>query len=322
MKHFSFLKKPIVLVTFFFVASSIVSCSSEDNINAKKSSITEIVQSQSNLTTLGIALQRTDLLTTLNNEGTFTLFAPTNAAFDNFLTLNGFTDINAVPVATLKEILLNHVIGDVKTVLDLPPSGYIKTLAKGNAAATNTLSLYVNKSNGIVLNGVSEVISENALARNGIVHIVDGVIGLPTVFDHLNSNPNFTSLIGVLTGTGQPNFAATFSGTGPFTVFAPVNAAFTSLNTELAPSGVAGVSAANMTKILQYHVVSNNILSSQLIEGQVLTTLQAPQTFSVLLSAGPRLKDVNNRNSNIIVTDIQCSNGVIHALSKVMLPTL
>jgi uncharacterized surface protein with fasciclin (FAS1) repeats len=69
------------------------------------------------------------------------------------------------------------------------------------------------------------------------------------------ANPNFTSLVGALTGAGQPDFVTILSGTGPFTVF-PTNAAFTALNTELAPGGIASVSAANLTKVLQYHVVS------------------------------------------------------------------
>jgi uncharacterized surface protein with fasciclin (FAS1) repeats len=117
------------------------------------------------------------------------------------------------------------------------------------------------------------------------------------------------------------DLVTSLSNAGPFTVFAPLNSAFTSLNSEI-PGGIAGVSASNMTKILQYHVVSNNILAADLTEGQVVTTLEVPQSFTVLLSTGPKLKDVNNRKASIITTDIQCSNGVIHLLSKVLLPTL
>ena len=320
MKYFSLLKKASLVITFIFIASSIISCNMEEEANAKKSSITGVVQSQSNLSILGIALDRTNLLATLDAQGTYTLFAPTDTAFNTFLATNGFSDINAVPVITLKQILLNHVIGQTINSSDLPSSGYLKTLATGNVS-TNTLSMYVSKSSGVVLNDNAKVISANVLANNGIIHIVDAVIGLPTVTDHILSNPNLTSLVGVLTGTGQPDFIATFSSTGPFTVFAPVNSAFTSLNSELT-GGVAGVSAANMTKVLQYHVVSNNILSTDLTEGEVVTTLQAPQSFTVLLATGPKLQDVNNRKSSVIVTDIQCSNGVIHLLSKVLLPTL
>ncbi|MEC4005340.1 fasciclin domain-containing protein [Flavobacterium sp. SUN052] len=320
MKHFSLLKKSSLVIAIIFIATSIVGCSMEEEANAKKSSITGVVQLQSDLSILSIALDKTNLSATLGAQGTYTLFAPTDAAFNTFLATNGFSDINAVPTAILKEILLNHVIGQTINSVDLPSSGYIKTLATGTVS-TNTLSMYVNKSSGVVLNDNAKVTSANVLASNGIIHIVDAVIGLPTVTDHIIANPNLTSLVGVLTGTGQPDFIATFSSTGPFTVFAPINAAFTSLNSEIS-GGVAGVSASDMTKILQYHVVSTNILSTDLMEGEVVSTLQAPQSFTVLLSTGPKLQDVNNRKSSIVTTDIQCSNGVIHLLSKVLLPTL
>jgi uncharacterized surface protein with fasciclin (FAS1) repeats len=315
------MKKTFLIVAFLFIAISFVSCTMEDNINAKKSSITGIIQSQSNLSTLGKALDKTGLLSILDAQGTYTLFAPTNEAFDIFLAQNGFTSINEVPTVTLKQILLNHVIGQTINSTDLPASGYIKTLAFGNASTTNTISMYVNKSNGIVLNDVSDVTTSNILANNGIIHIVSGVISLPSVTDHIKANPNLSSMLGVLTSSGQPAFLTTFSGTGPFTVFAPINSAFTSLNVELT-GGIASVSSANLTKILQYHVVNGNILAADLMDGEIVPTLEAPQTFTVLLNSAPRLKDVNNRNSNIITTDIQCTNGVMHLLNKALLPSL
>ena len=93
------------------------------------------------------------------------------------------------------------------------------------------------------------------------------------------------------------------------------------INTELA-GGIAGVSTANLTKVLQYHVVSGNILAASLAEGQIVSTLQTPQTFTVQLASGAKIKDANNRISTIVATDVQCSNGVIHVLNKVLLPTL
>ena len=75
-----------------------------------------------------------------------------------------------------------------------------------------------------------------------------------------------------------------------------------------------------MTKVLQYHVVNGNILAASLTEGQIVTTLQTPQTFTIQLTGGAKIKDANNRISTIIATDVQCSNGVIHVLDKVLLP--
>lgn len=314
-------KSSLLLIAFITITTSLVSCTMEENANAKKPSITGIIQAQSNLSTLAIALDRTGLSSTLDAQGTYTLFAPTNQAFATFLAQNAFQSINDVPTTTLKQILLNHVIGQVINSTDLPSSGYVKTLALGNTSTTNTLSMYVNKSNGVVLNDMSKVTTADVLANNGTIHIVNGVIGLASITDQIKANPNLSSMLGVLTGAGQPAFLTTFSGTGPFTVFAPINSAFISLNVEL-PGGIAGVSAANMTKVLHYHVVTGNVLSTDLTDGEMVTTFEAPQTFTVLLNSAPRIKDVNNRYSNIITTDIQCTNGVIHLLNKVLLPTL
>jgi uncharacterized surface protein with fasciclin (FAS1) repeats len=218
---------------------------------------------------------------------------------------------------------LNHVVtGSVKST-DLT-TGYIKTLAKGSASTTNNLSMYVNITAGVKLNGVATVTTPDIMASNGVIHIVDKVIDLPTIVTHAAANANFSTLVSVLNRPGEPNFITALSGTGPFTVFAPTNTAFTALNTELAPGGIAGVSAANLTKVLQYHVVSPaNVLAASLTEGQIVTPILTPaQTFTIQLSGGPKIKDARNRISNIIITDVQCSNGVIHAVDKVLLPLL
>ncbi len=320
MKQIFRFKKSILFLFIFGITSLVVSCDQEDNINAKKSTTSNYLKSKQNLSILVQALEATNLVETLNGDTKYTIFAPTNDAFNTFLSSNGFANLNAVPTATLKEILLNHVLIDIKTAENLPVVGYLKTLATSNVS-TNKLSLYVNKTNGVVLNDVAEVTAADNYTSNGVVHVVDAVIGLPTIRTHLQANPQYSSLLNLLTTTGQPNYLATLSGTGSYTLFAPYNSAITALNNEV-PGGVATLTSAQLTKVLNYHVVSGNNLAANLSEGQILTTLEAPQTVQVLLSGGPKLKDANNRNCNIIVTDIQCSNGVIHALSQALRPTL
>ncbi len=314
----------IALVTF-----GMTSCNDDDEgiVLIEDNSITTIASRNSNLSTLVAALNRADLANTLQSSGPFTVFAPTNQAFANFLATTPYASINDVPVPVLKEILLNHVVNGAARSTDLTNNMYLKTLAKGTASATNTLSMHVNTTSGVKLNGVSNVITTtpgstfNIIATNGVIHVVDAVIGLPTIVTHATANPNFTSLVGALTGAGQPDFVGILSGTGPFTVFAPTNAAFTSLDAELAPSGgIAGVTTANLTKVLQYHVANGNVLSTSLTNNQVVATLQTPQSFTINLSPA-RITDVNSRVSNIVATDVQCANGVIHVLDKVLLPT-
>ena len=315
------MKKSLKLVWVAFIALATFSCSSDNNnpiVIPTNNTITGIASRNANLSILVQALTRADLADTLTGSGSFTVFAPTNEAFQTFLGAG--VSVNDVPVATLKEILLNHVISGALTSSQLS-TGYVKTLAKGTASSTNTLSMYVNTTSGVKLNGVSNVTTANIAASNGVIHVVDAVIGLPTIVTHATANANFSSLVGALTSAGQPDFVTILSGTGPFTVFAPTNDAFTSLNAELAPGGIESVSVSNLTKVLQYHVVSGNILAESLTEGQVVNTLQTPQTFTIQLAGGAKIKDVNNRPSNIIATDVQCSNGVIHVLDKVLLPT-
>jgi uncharacterized surface protein with fasciclin (FAS1) repeats len=182
--------------------------------------------------------------------------------------------------------------------------------------------MYVDLRSGVKLNGTATVTTADIMASNGVIHVVDKVIGLPTIVTHATANPNFTSLVGALTGAGQPDFVTILSSAGPYTVMAPTNDAFTALNTELAPGGIAGVSAANLTKVLTYHVANGNVLAASLTEGQMITTLQTPQKYTIQLAGGAKIKDANNRISTITATDVQCSNGVIHVINKVLLPIL
>ena len=305
----------VVILTAFTI-----SCD-EDKDPAPDTTITGIAQTDPNVSILVQALVKTNLSATLRGPGPFTVFAPTDAAFVAFLKTTPYATLNDVPNDVLTQILLNHVVSGKKMSTDLT-TGYVKTLATSATSGTNTMSMYVNTASGVKLNGVATVTAANIIAANGVIHVVDKVIGLPTIVTHATANDNFKSLVGALTGAGQPNFVSILSGTGPFTVMAPTNDAFTALNTELAPGGIAGVSTANLTKVLTYHVANGNVLAASLKEGQEISTLQLPQKYTIQLTGGAKIKDANNRISTITATDVQCSNGVIHVINKVLLPTL
>ncbi len=320
------MKKLLKLKVFAIILFAIVfvSCDNNDDVPMPAdNTITGLAVKNPNLKILVQALTRAELATTLQGTGPFTVFAPTDAAFTAFLKTTQYATINDVPKDVLTQILLNHVVsGSVKSTA--LTTGYIKTLAKGSASVTNTLSMYVDITSSVKLNGVANVTIADVIASNGVIHVVDAVIGLPTIVTHALANKNFSSLVSALTGAGQPDFVTILSGTGPFTVFAPTNTAFTALNAELAPGGIASVSAANLTKVLQYHVVSPaNVLAATLTEGQMVTPILTPaQKFTIQLTGGAKIKDANNRLSNIIITDVQCANGVIHAVDRVLLPVL
>lgn len=320
--------KQTLLLVFFAVTLN--SCSSDDDNDMVNSdnSIADIVETTDNFSLLAQAMNKADLTYTLDSEGEFTVFAPTNAAFTTFLEAKGFATLDDVPTPILKEILLNHVISGEVTSSSIT-TGYVKTLAKGSASSENTLSMYINTVQGVVLNGGTAnggamVTSADIMADNGVIHIVNGVIDLPTVVTHAVANPDFSILVQALTRNDQPDFVGILSGTenSPFTVFAPNNTAFANLLTELNLSGLNDIPQATLENTLKYHVVTNsNVLSTDLTDSMEVTTFQG-DTFTINLDGGATITDANNRTSTIIATDVQASNGVIHAINTVILPSL
>lgn len=325
MKTLKLIPKLALMATVLFASTS---CSNDDDAVTtppQAQTIAEIAAGNSDLTSLVAALDRANLVTTLDGEGQFTVFAPNNASFAAFLNANGFANLEAVPVPLLREVLLNHVVSGRNLSTQLS-TGYLKTLGKGSASDTNTLSMFLNTASGVTINGGianggATVTTADIIASNGVIHLVNSVINMPTVVNHAIANPNFTSLVAALTRADQPDFAGILSGTGPFTVFAPTNDAFGSLLTELNLSGLADVPQATLENVLKYHVVAgSNVLSTSLTNNMMVTTFQGG-TFTVNTpNSGASITDTNNRMSNIIAVDVQASNGVVHAIDKVLLP--
>ena len=306
------LSKLRVFALIFF-AIAFVSC--DNNDDPVDNTITGLALRNSNLKILVQALTRADLATTLQGVGPFTVFAPTDAAFTTFLKTTPYATINDVPKDVLTQILLNHVVsGSVKsTALS---TGYIKTLAKGSASTSNTLSMYVDLTSGVKLNGVANVTTADVMASNGVIHVVDGVIGLPTIVTHAMANPMFSTLVSALTYNPQSGFAGVLSGTtsSPFTVFAPLNSAFDTATLNL----YGGLNSTQKTAVLTYHVVPGaNVLSNAIPSGPI-TTFETG-TFTI---SGTVITDEQSRATNIVATDVQALNGVIHAVNQVLLPNL
>lgn len=307
----------LIKLTLLVVSSTLMfSCSDDDSSSNSGNTIEAIASQNPNLSILVDALDRADL--SLDRNGSFTVFAPTNDAFIQFLNDNDFESLNDVPVPVLREVLLNHMVTGVNMSSNLT-TGYIKTLAKGSASSTNTLSMFVNTASGVRLNGVANVVAADVMASNGVVHVVDAVIGLPTIVTHALANPNFTSLVGALTSEGQPDFVGILSGTAnsPFTVFAPSNDAFATFESQN-PGTIASLTPSQLTAVLSYHVVAGaNVLSNAIPRGPI-TTFESG-TFSI---TGNTITDEAARQTNIVAVDVQAANGVIHVIDNVILPNL
>ena len=258
----------------------------------------------------------------MDSTGQFTVFAPTNTAFDTFLAANNFATLNDVPVDLLKEILLNHVIDGELPSTTLSTT-YVKTLATQEVTDLN-LSMFIDTSSGVTLNGVSNVDLNRADidATNGIIHIVDAVIGLPTVVTHALANSGFSSLVAAL-GAADGDLGTVLGTSGPFTVLAPDNNAFTDF---LDGTPLNQVPTDALANILLNHVINGVVSSTNLVDGgagytNTLATGPGMNNLSLYYNTSDGVKF--NGISTVAVPDVVATNGVIHAIDAVIgIPTV
>lgn len=291
------------------------SCSSDDDvviITPQELNIVETALETPELSSLVAALQAADgdLVSVLSGPGPFTVLAPTNDAFNLFLTANGFNSLDDVPTDVLSQILLNHVISaDISSsALIGIGSGYADSNATG--AGNNAMSLFFDTSNGVRFNDVSTVTTADIDATNGTIHIVNGVIGLPTIVDHALANSDLSSLVSALTFGGNTTFTDLLSSPGDFTVFAPTNAAFDAFTN---PNSNA------LDNILSNHVVVGaTAVSSGLSNGYVNTAGQNGDGDALSLYINTDSGVMINGISEVSKADVIASNGVIHVVNTVI----
>lgn len=275
--------------------------------------IVDLAVATEDLSNLVAALTEAGLVTALQGDGPFTVFAPTNAAFEAFLNDNGFASVADVPADVLTQVLLNHVVSGKFLSTDLSTS-YVSSLSTAGPDGAN-LSLFIDTASGVTVNGISDVVTPDIEASNGVVHIVNAVIGLPTIVDHAVANPSFTSLVGALTSGGNTTFTDLLSGDGPFTVFAPVNDAFTAFTN---PNG------NELNNILANHVISGAAAFSTGLANSYVNTLGTNAdgdnlSLYVNTDSGVTL----NGSSDVALADVVAVNGVIHAVDAVIdIPTV
>jgi len=254
--------------------------------------------------TLVAALTKTKLLSTVAKEQ-LTIFAPSDEAFAKL----GLNASNIGDVPNLKEILLYHAL-EGKVYSTMLSSKFVPTL-NGAAVKINV------DNNGVMVNDAN-VIYADVRALNGVIHIVDKVLFPPTknlVEVALANAPEFSILVAAVVKAG---LAETLSTGGPYTVFAPTNAAFVTLLGELGATSLDDISVATLTKVLLYHVVNGRVYSSDLSTGEV-PTLNGK--FNVNVST-LKITDAKGREAGLVpsLLNVQATNGVIHVIDRVILP--
>lgn len=289
-------------------SSILTSCEKEEEkpMAATEMSIAKYAASDNSFSTLVAALTKADLVGALDGTGNFTVFAPTNAAFDQLFSELGVSGINDIPAEKLKSVLLYHVLGEEKKS-GMLQSGYYNTLSP---AFNGFMSLKVDVASGVTINKNTSVTAADVDVKNGVIHVINKVLLPPTVVDQALFNDDFSILVEAVVKAGLAN---TLSAEGPYTIFAPTNTAFQELFTQLGVSGISDLTAEQLIPILTHHVVAGNIRSTDLSAGTV-STLNGDITIA--LSPSPSI----NSTSQIIATDVQASNGVIHVIDEVLLP--
>lgn len=275
--------------------------------------IVELAQNTPDLSILVEAVVAAGLAPALST-GKLTVFAPTNSAFAALLTELGVTkDALLADKALLTAVLSYHVLGTTVARADIPVGKAITPLAGGFFKIETTGGLKVTDGR----NRVSNITATDIRASNGVVHLVDRVL-LPANKDIVataSALPDFSILVEAVVAAG---LVSALQGAGPFTVFAPTNAAFADLLGELNVTKQALLAnTALLTKVLTYHVVPARVLKAEVPVNTAITTLQG-QSLSV--GADLVITDQNMRKSSIVATDVFTSNGVIHAVNKVLLP--
>merc|ERR1712176_177047 len=252
-----------------------------------------------------------DLVDTLSGPGPLTVFAPTNEAFAKLPT-----DVVTFLTAdenkeTLSKVLKYHVVAGEVMSTDLV-AGEVGTVAGEN--------VMVSLDNGVMIND-STVTAADITASNGVIHVIDTMLipeevsqmlapPMPNLVEIAQGNEDFSTLVDLVV---KADLVDTLSGPGPFTVFAPTNEAFANLSAEVAFFLTADENKETLSKVLTYHVVAGEVMSTDLVAGEVGTV--EGENVKVSLDNGVMIND-----STVTSADVKSSNGVLHVIDTVLIP--
>ncbi len=274
-----------------------------DAVILPPSTVVDIALNSPVHTTLVAAVSAAGLVSTLQGDGPFTVFAPTDAAFAA-LPAGTIEALLADPQGALTDILLYHTVGANALSSGLTNGQFVKTING------KSVSVKIN-ADGVFINNAKVTVAD-VIADNGVVHVIDAVILPPsTVVDIALNSPVHTTLVAAVSAAG---LVSTLQGDGPFTVFAPTDAAFAAL-----PAGTVEALLADpqglLTQILLYHAVAGEALSGDLSNGQTIATINGKEITVTINSDG-----VFINNAKVTVADVLADNGVVHVIDAVLLP--
>jgi len=296
---------------------------------AAQQNIVQLAEHTADLSTLVSAVVAAGLADTLSSAGKFTVFAPTNEAFKALPAGTLANLLKPENKAKLADILKYHVLPEEVLSRYLKPSQDVKTV-EGK-------SLHVTRWGSKVRVGpdskdLKNVIKADNKASNGVVHIIDGVLLPPqptpapapqpkgqNIVQLAEHTPDLSTLVSAVVAAG---LADTLSSAGKFTVFAPTNEAFKALPAGVLDSLMKPENKAKLVDILKYHVLPEEVLSTQLKPFQAVTTVEGKplhvQEWGGKVRVGPSLESKDLEN--VIKADNKASNGVVHIIDGVLIP--
>ena len=276
--------------------------------------IVDIAIADGRFDTLVAAVQAAGLVDTLKGEGPFTVFAPTDDAFAALP--DGTLDSLLLPEnkQALTDILLYHVVSGKVMAADVVGLESATTvLGKDVAIKVDMGNVYIND---------AKVIITDIETSNGVIHVIDSVILPPseeatmeekTIVDIAVADGRFNTLVAAVTAA---DLVETLSGEGPFTVFAPIDDAFAALPEGTLDNLLLPENKQALTDILLYHVVSGKVMAADVVGLSSAPTVLGKDINIMVKDGSVFLNDT----VQVIITDIEASNGVIHVIDAVLLP--
>jgi transforming growth factor-beta-induced protein len=283
---------------------------------APAADIVDTAVADGRFTTLVAAVQAAGLVDTLKGAGPFTVFAPTDDAFAKLPAGTVEDLLKPENLETLTNILLYHVVSGKVMAADVVT---LDGKTADTAFAGNSVTVSIKDGN-VFLNDNVQVIITDIETSNGVIHVIDTVL-LPAapaadIVDTAVADGRFTTLVAAVQAAGLVD---TLKGAGPFTVFAPTDAAFAKLPAGTVENLLKPENLETLKNILLYHVVSGQVMAADVVtlDGKAADTAFAGNSVTI------SVKDGNvflNDNVQVIITDIETANGVIHVIDTVLLP--
>jgi len=279
--------------------------------------ISEVILFDPNYTILVAALKKAELLETVSTTDNLTLFAPDNAAF----VAAGITSLEGLDKEALTPILLYHVLGAKVLSSQLPADGMATTLSADQKMYLG----YLN--DGVVLiNGLTQITGVDIEKSNGVVHTINrtlvppagDVVDIAIALADMGDDSEFTVLVSLLASDTYSDIATALKEATNVTVFAPTDAAFGEIS-----EVIGTLTEEQIRTVLKYHAAPARVFSTDLVDGQVIGMLSGETVKVNISDSGVTLTDKSGAaDAKIIQVNVHGSNGVIHVVDKVLIPTL